>query len=275
MVDKNYGMIIVFAERSVEMGLLTRLTQFSFITAAISCAFLLGLSVVLSKWLVAPVNEALVKQRRFISDASHELKTPLTIISANIDVLQNDVGDNQRFTHIRAQLARMNKLIHNLLTITKTEDAPEMIHKRFDLSQSMLATALEFESRAFEEHKEYVCDIKPGIAYAGDEDNLRQLLGILIDNAITHSGNNSAIKVTLKMDAGRPTLTVYNTGVGIKDDERHKVFDRFYRSDGSRARESGGYGLGLSIAKAIVDAHKGRIKVIGEYGKWVEFVATL
>ncbi|MDR2043216.1 MAG: HAMP domain-containing histidine kinase [Clostridium sp.] len=274
--EKSYGKMIAFAERSVEIGLLTRLTEWSLVTAGISCALLLLLSFLLSKWMVAPIKNAFAKQRRFVSDANHELKTPLTIISANVDVLQNEVGDNTWIAHIRTQLIRMNKLIHHLLTLSKAEDAaPEMIHAKFDLSKAMLSTALEFESHAFEENKEYTCEIQNRITYTGDEERLKQLLGILIDNAITHSGKQSKIKVSLKMEAGRPRLSVYNTGMGIKESERDKIFDRFYRSDDSRARETGGYGLGLSIAKAIVDAHKGKIRIIGEHGKWVEFVVTL
>lgn len=274
--EKGYGKIIVFAERRVEMGILSRLTSTSVVVAGISCAFLLLLSILLSKWMVAPVKAAFEKQRRFISDANHELKTPLTIISANVDVLQKEVGDNDRFGHIRTQLTRMNKLIGHLLTLSKTEDANDgIVYSRFDLSKAMLSTTLEFESRAFEEGREYEYDIKKDISCMGDEEKLKSLLTILIDNAIKHSDKGSGIKVSLKAESGRPRLSVYNTGAGIPDSEKDKIFDRFYRSDNSRARETGGYGLGLSIAKSIVETHKGKIKAVGEYGKWVEFIVTL
>lgn len=274
--EKSYGKIAIFAERSVEMRMLEHLMNVSLIVAGITCVILFGLSVILSKWMAAPIKNAFEKQRRFISDANHELKTPLTIISANVDVLQNEIGNNPRFEHIRTQLTRMNKLIHHLLTLSKTEDSSaQMILSRFDLSKAMLSTVLEFESRAFEEDRKYTYDIQPGISYAGEEEKLKQLLTILIDNAIQHSVQNSEISVTLKEEAGRPRLSVYNTGMGIKDTEKSRIFDRFYRSDDSRARETGGYGLGLSIVKSIVDAHKGKIRIAGEYGKWVEFIVTL
>jgi signal transduction histidine kinase len=274
--EKSYGKIVVFAERRVEMDILSRLTSSSAAVAGISCVFLFLLSILLSRWMVAPVKAAFEKQRRFISDANHELKTPLTIISANLDVLQKEVGDNERFGHIRTQTTRMNNLIQNLLTLSKTESADDgVVYSRFDLSKAALSTALEFESLAFEEGREYEYDIQKDIFYTGDEEKLKSLLTILIDNAIRHSGKGNRIKVSLKSESSKTRLSVYNTGAGISDSERDKVFDRFYRSDSSRARETGGYGLGLSIAKSIVDAHKGRIKAVGEYGKWVEFLVTL
>jgi signal transduction histidine kinase len=274
--NKDYGKIAVFAERSIEIGLLKQLTQTTLIVAGVACAFLFLLSILLSKWMVSPVKNAFEKQSRFISDANHELKTPLTIISANVDVLQNEIGANERIEHIKTQLARMNKLIHYLLTLSKAENTKvETIHSRFDLSKAILSTALEFESRAFDEGKEYKCEIKEGISFVGEEEKLKQLLTILIDNAIQHSGMNSIISVTLKEETGRPHLSIYNTGMGILDNEKNKIFDRFYRSDDSRARETGGYGLGLSIAKTIVDEHNGKIRIEGEYGKWVEFIVML
>jgi signal transduction histidine kinase len=274
--EKSYGKIIVFSERRVEIDMLAHLTNSSLVVAGISCVFLLLFSFLLSKWMVAPIKAAFEKQRRFISDANHELKTPLTIISANVDVLQREIGENARFGNIRVQLARMNKLIGHLLTLSKTEDtAAGDSYARFDLSKAMLSAALEFESCAFEEGKEYEYEIGEHIFYTGNEEKLKSLLSILIDNAIKHAGKGSKIKVALKMEAGRPRLSVYNTGFGIPDAEKDKIFDRFYRSDASRARERGGYGLGLSIAKAIADAHKGKIRINGEQGKWVEFVVIL
>jgi signal transduction histidine kinase len=274
--DKHYGRIAVFAERSVEMGMLSRLTETSLIVAGISCVLLLGLSFLLSKWMVKPVESAFNKQRRFISDANHELKTPLTIISANVDVMQNEIGYNPRFEPIRTQLARMNKLIHNLLILSKTEEADfYIVHRQFDLSKTVLNTVLELESLAFEEGKDYEYEIIDGISFTGDEDKFKQLLTILIDNAIKHSDADAKIRIILKEKSGKPHLSVYNSGTGIPDAERGKIFDRFYRCDDSRTRETGGYGLGLSVAKAVVDAHKGKIRVIGEYGKWVEFIVVL
>ena len=276
IAEKPYGKIVVFAERRVEIGILARLTEITLIAAGISCVVLFLLSLVLSRWVAAPVQDAFDKQRRFSSDANHELKTPLTIISANVDILRNEIGDNIRLEQIGVQLTRMNQLIHNLLTLAKMEDPMvNLVHDRFDISKALLSTVLEFENRAFEEEKEYDYAIKPDLYYNGNEEKLKQLLTILIDNALRHSELKSRVKVTLSEENGKISLGVYNTGQGIPDGERERIFDRFYRSDDSRARETGGYGLGLAIAKSIVDAHKGRIKVSGEYGRWVEFSVIL
>ena len=269
---KPYGQMLVFAERSIEILLLERLNQTSLFAAGTVCLILSCLSVFLAKWMVAPVKNSFDKQRRFTSDASHELKTPLTIIGANVDVLQNEIGENQRLECIRAQSERMNGLVHDLLTLAKTDEGQtDIIWSNFNMSGTVLNTALEFESRAFEEGKRYSFDIKENITYVGDEKQIKQLVSVLIDNAIQYSDENGQIKVSLHRDGNRIRLSVFNSGVGVSDEERDKIFDRFYRIDESRSRETGGYGVGLSIAKAIIEAHKGKIVVLGEYGEWVRF----
>ncbi|MDR1206463.1 MAG: HAMP domain-containing histidine kinase [Peptococcaceae bacterium] len=273
---KPYGQIAVFAERSIEMGILEHLTRVSLWVAGITGVVLLALVVFLAEWMMNPVKTAFEKQRRFISDASHELKTPLTIISANVDVLRDEIGENTRLAHIRSQSERMSGLIHDLLTLAKTdEDKGKTIKNTFNLSGAVLNTALEFESRAFEEGKAYTYQIKENLAYTGDEKQIRQLVSILIDNAVKHSSVQGKIHVALTEDGGRPRLSVFNTGAGVSDAEKSKIFDRFYRSDESRSRETGGYGLGLSIARAIAAAHRGKITVTGAYGEWVRFDVVL
>ncbi len=275
-VEKDYGRILVFAERSIEMGIIEDLTRISMWVAGIAGVILLGLSAFFAKWMVKPVRTALDKQRRFISDAGHELKTPLTIIGANADVLGSEIGDNQRLDFIKSQLGMMNRLVGDLLSLARMDESRQKpVHARFDLSGLTLNTALEFECQAFEEGKEYLYNIDEEINYIGDENQIKQLISILLDNAVKHSEINGKIEVSLKREGSRPRLSVYNTGIGIEGKERAKVFERFYRSDVSRSRETGGYGIGLSIAKMITDAHKAAISVSGEYGKWVRFDVTL
>ena len=145
----------------------------------------------------------------------------------------------------------------------------------FSLSSAVLNTALEFESRAFEEGKQYSCEIKENISYIGDERHIKQLVGILIDNAIRYSNTNGQIQISLKTESNHIRISVYNTGVGVMDEDHYKIFERFYRSDESRSRETGGYGVGLSIAKAIAEMHKGKIIVTGKHGEWVRFDVML
>ena len=276
VAEKPYGYIVVFAERSIEMRLLDQLTKTSIWVAGVTALILICFTAFLSKWIVSPIKEAFDNQRRFVSDASHELKTPLTIISANADVLQNEIGENRQVLNIKSQADRMNGLVHDLLVLAKTDEGKtEVIMNEFNLSSTVLNTALEFESRAFEEDKQYSYEIKENILLTGDEKHIKQLVGILIDNAIRYSETNGQIQISLKTENGHSRISVYNTGVGVLDDDCYKIFERFYRSDESRSRETGGYGVGLSIAKAIVEMHKGKINVTGKHGEWVRFDVVL
>ena len=294
---KEYGTILVFAERSVEIQLLDHMTQTSLWVAGIAGLILACLSAFLSKIIVSPVRNAFDKQRRFISDASHELKTPLTIISANADVLENEIGANQRLSQIRLQTNRLGGLIHDMLSLARTDEGQTgIVRSEFNLSGLILNTTLEFESRAFESSKRYSCDIMPGLSYSGDEKQIKQLMSILIDNAIRYSNIGGLIHVSLgvagtqmstagthtkiastrgKFGGDHRCISVFNTGAGIPAEEEQKIFERYYRADESRARETGGYGLGLSIAKAITQAHKGKISVTGNQGEWIRFDVIL
>ncbi|MDR3288548.1 MAG: HAMP domain-containing histidine kinase [Peptococcaceae bacterium] len=276
VAEKDYGKIMVFAERSIETLMLTQLIRVSLWVAGGVCLVSFIFSLFFSKWAVFPLKAAFERQRRFVSDASHELKTPLTILNANADVLESEIGANERLDNIKTQSKRMQLLIHDLLTLAKADDAGfRSVFSEFDLSGAVLSTALEFESRAFEENKKYAVEAAAGIVYCGDAGQIRRLVAILIDNAINHSAKNGIIRVSLARGGGHPVISIYNTGAGISESEREKVFDRFYRSDESRSRDTGGYGLGLSIAKSIVEAHQGKITVDGKAGEWVRFSVTL
>jgi len=274
--EKPYGRILVFAERSIEIGMLNQLISMSIWVAIVVTMVFILLAAFLARWAAGPIATSISQQHRFVSDASHELKTPLTIISANVDVLQNEIGENQRLSHIRTQIERMSGLIQGLLMLAKTNEGPaSALIGEFSLSNAIQNTALEFESRAFEEGKQYTYNVAKNITYNGDEVQIRQLVGILIDNAIRYSDKNGQVDVSLSMGSNRKHLSVYNTGVGVSVAERDRIFERFYRVDESRTRETGGYGVGLSIAKAIVEAHKGKITVASEFGKWIRFDVTL
>ena len=274
--SKPYGQIIVFAERSIELNLIGYLTQTSLWVAIVVCLILAGLAAFFTNWLVAPVETAFISQRRFISDASHELKTPLAIISANIDVLENQIGENQRLNQIRSQSVHMAELVKDLLLIAQSDEAESVVAlDKIDLSKTVLSSALEFESPAYETGKQYSFDVVEGISVDGNEKQLKQLVGILLDNAMQYSDAQGQIKLSLTRKSNRALLTVYNTGVGVPKSERQRIFERFYRSDQSRSHQNGGYGIGLSVAQAIVVAHHGKITVSGEYQKWVQFDVTL
>ncbi len=276
VAQKDYGSIVVFVENSREMRILRQLIRVSTVVTGITCVLLFGFSVFLSRWMTGPVKDAFERQRRFIADASHELKTPLTVISANTDVLENEIGRNPRLTRMREQSERMGSLITDLISLARTDEGQnQTVAEEFDLSQAVLSAALEFESRAFEEGKTFECDIADGMRHTGDERQLRQVVSILADNAVKHSGAGDRIKISLTREKEKKILSVFNTGAGVDESEYKKIFERFYRSDASRSRQTGGYGLGLAIADSIIKQHKGRISVSGQKGEWIKFTVTL
>lgn len=273
---KAYGAIIACAQRGNTVEMLRDLVTISSVVAGISCIVLLLISVMLARWAVKPVNAAFDRQRQFISDASHELKTPLTVITTNAEMLRQEIGDNTELFHIQDQAGRMNRLIHDMLTLAKTdEDSQEVPYIEFDLSSVVLHTVLGFESVAYEAGRKLTYEIEEGLRYTGNEVRIRHVVSIFTDNAIKHSNQGGEIHIQLKKEDGKITLTFYNTGEGIKETEKEKIFERFYRSDESRSRETGGYGLGLAIAKSIVQQHGGKIKVTTKSGEWIRFMIKL
>lgn len=272
--DLNTTVVIIDISR--DMKLMNNLLLISIIIIILSIIFVLIFTYFLSKWAIRPVQTAFENQQRFISDASHELKTPLTVISANADVLESEIGENKWLTNIKSQSVVMNELIHDLLDLAKLDETSEdMILNEFDLSNIVLSKSLEFECTAFEQGKTFEQNITDGLMYKGNEESIKHLVTILTDNAIKHSDKNGIIRVTLTSNGNRRIFQVYNTGNGIKDSEKDKIFNRFYRSDESRSKATGGYGLGLAIAKSIVDAHNGTIAVDGEENKWISFTVIL
>ncbi len=274
--QKEYGTIVALAQRDVETNMLRQLTTISAAAVIGGVLVFLVLVLLLSKWAVRPVKTAFERQRQFISNAGHELKTPITIIAANSDVLHSEIGDNKWLSYIQNQNERMAALVNDLLTLAHTdEDSQKPQLERFDFSGACVDCALEFESIAYEGGKTFLTDIQPDILINGNEPMMKQLLYILIDNALKHSDQNGEVRVTLKRMGSKAVLEVYNTGEGVPPEERDKIFERFYRSDSSRSRETGGYGLGLAIGKSIVELHKGKITVQSEQGKWTRFIIIL
>lgn len=276
VTDDGLYSVVVITDVSADLSLMRSLFRISVVIIICSLVFVYIFSYYLSRWAVRPVKNALENQRRFISDASHELKTPLTVISANADVLETEIGVNKWLENIKSQSETMSALVHDLLNLAKMDETcDEPVFSRFDLSSVVLSKTLEFECTAFESGKKFEQNITDGITYNGNEDMIKHLVTILIDNAIKHSDENGIIRVTLTTAGNKKIFQVYNTGNGIKNSEKDKIFNRFYRSDESRSKATGGYGLGLSIAKSIVEAHKGTITVDGEENKWVSFTAIL
>lgn len=231
-------------------------------------AFLL-ISIYLADWALKPVAKSWESQRRFIADASHELKTPLTVILANTEILSSHKEDTiehqyKWIEYIKAEASHMSGLVNDLLFLAKSDVSREnVVLAEVNMSDIMWNCYLPFESIAFEQGKNLEADIAPNIMIQGDAGKLKQLIMILLDNACKYTEKGGSIKVTLsqKTEKSKVYLTVNNSGKPISQEHLNHLFERFYRAEESRAREKGGYGLGLSIAKTISQMHEGKITV--------------
>lgn len=252
-----------FINRSAEM-----LFRYTLIFGVFALILFFFLSLFLAKKIVKPLEESYQKQKRFISDAGHELKTPVSVIGANTELLSRELGDNQWLANIKYENERMGNLITQLLELARTENMP-ISTEPVDFSHLTDGEVLPFESVAFESGLTLVTDIAENITVKGDSAQLKQLVSILVDNAIRHSAGGE-VSLSLKKEHTNAVLSVKNCAKPIPEEECKKLFERFYRIDTARSGEGSHYGLGLSIAKAIVDAHKGKIEVFC-YSDQVEF----
>lgn len=231
------------------------ITTITFIILEISVVIV---SYNLTSWIIAPVEETFEKQKRFIADASHELKTPLTVIDASCDAYFNDKQDKW-INNIKSESTRMGKLVKDLLDLAKLENSKELELKKENLSNILESTILTFESLFYEKNIKLEYDIEKNIYFNCNQDLIKELFGILIDNAINHTKENNKVIVNLITNNKEIILKVKNEGSRIAKKDEEKIFERFYRKDESRNRNNNRYGLGLSIAKNIVEKHKGVI----------------
>ena len=244
--------------------------------AGVSCLLLSLLAWLLIRRMVRPVEDAFNRQKQFVSDASHELKTPLAVISANAEVLEQDIGENEYLGYIRSEVRRTDTLVNSLLTLARLDKgAAETAMKPFDLSRALLDVTLPFESTVFEAGKTMETDIPEGIGCTGNEEQIKQLAVILLSNALKYSDEGGKIGVSLKARGKQREIRVFNTGDIISPEDREHIFDRFWRADPAHGRETGGHGLGLAIAKTITDAHHGKITVDSREGSGTAFTVTL
>ena len=247
------------------------------ITAA-ACALLSLLAALLIRRMIRPVEEAFARQKQFVSDASHELKTPLAVISANAEVLEQEIGENEYLGYIRSEVKRTDSLVRNLLALARldrNENRAEM--KPFDLSRALLDVILPFESTVYEAGKTMETDIPDGITCTGNEEAVKQLAVILLSNALKYSDEGGRIRISLATKGKQREIRVFNTGTTIAPGDQEHIFDRFWRADPAHGRdtETGGHGLGLAIARSIVDAHEGKITVESREGEGTAFTVTL
>ena len=235
------------------------------------------LVLLLSKVVMKPVQESYEKQKSFITDAGHEIKTPLTIIEADATILEMDCGeDNEWIQDIRAQVRRLTDLTKDLIFLSRMEEERPQVQKiDFPLSEVLTETAQSFQSLAKVQNKTFTIDVEPMLSICGDEKAITQLVSILLDNAVKYSDDNGAISLKAFSKGRNVCVEVYNTAEEVNTSELGRLFDRFYRADKSRNSETGGYGIGLSIARAVTEAHGGKITATSEDGKSLTITAVL
>lgn len=228
------------------------------------------ISRLITGWITKPAKEAFDRQREFIADASHELKTPLAVIMASSDELKSDTEDKRYIDNIKYESERMNKLIAGLLDLSKLEEGiTKDSYKDENLSKIIEKSCLAFEGVAFEEGVGIESDIENDITYKCSKEEMEKLISTLLDNAVKHSDKGTSVKVKLYRSKNNVVLKVINKGEPIREGDEEKIFERFYRADKSRERSTNRYGLGLAIAKRIVLNHNGTIKAYSENGETV------
>ena len=228
----------------------------------------------IAKIIVKPVEDTFEKQKQFVSDASHELKTPLAVIEANADVLQDKVGENKWITYIQNEVQSMNKLVNDLLILSKMENKRNMTIQKFDLSKEIQMSVAVFESMIYEKEIKLETNINENISFNGEKEDIKHIISILLDNAIKHTEKEGKIIVNTQKEKNDIKIEIKNQGEPIPENEQEKIFERFYRVDKARNRSEKRYGLGLSIAKGIVDKYNGTISVSSKDG-FTSFIVKL
>ena len=264
--------LVAFIDNTIIDASMKMLLRNVLIVGGAAIVVLFFVSIVLSKKIIRPLEENDKQQKQFISDAGHELKTPVAVISTNAELLSRELGENEWLANIQYENDRMGDLVKQLLDLSKAEST-ETPMETVDFSRIITGEVLAFESVAFDQGKMIQSDIDEGIHVVGNQIQLTQLISILLDNAVRH-GAGSEIELSLKRQGHSAVFNIANDGDEIPPEKLEHLFDRFYRVDEARNSESHHYGLGLSIAKAVVEKHGGSIVVSSRNGK-VRFTVSI
>lgn len=279
--ETYFGTRIAFVDRTFLQESLRSIFIIFMAVAGASLIILFLISVFLANRAIEPIKEAFEKQEQFIADASHELKTPLAIVKTNLAVIEGNKyetveSQSKWLDFIHLQTDRMSNLINDMLSLAKLDSLEQtVLFQSFNLSDLINGVVLAFEAASFENNIELRTDIQEDVFFYGDKNGFERLITILMDNAIKNTPKKGLIIVSLACTKNNIEIIVKNTGAGIDPKDIDKIFERFYRADSSRARESGGYGLGLAIAKSIVQNHNGKIYAKSNLGEDTSFIVKL
>ena len=258
-VNNDAGNLVLLLNTQRDLDSFHAFMRNSIIVSSIVILSVFILLVLISKKVIAPIQQSYQKQKQFITDASHELKTPLAIIRSNTDVLELENGDSKWTKNIQNQVDRLTSLVNSLVVFSRMEEKDTAEKVKFNLSESLHARIDDFEELASFQKKHIIADIDNNIYYRGEQQAIVQLMDILLENAIKYATKETNINVTLKKNKKYATMKISNQA-NVKKGDLRKVFDRFYRLDESRNSTVKGYGIGLSMAKLIAEKHKEVIK---------------
>ena len=252
------GYRVVFLDSGVRRNAVMRVALLSLLLGCVSWLLMLALVMALSRRAIRPIAENMERQRQFVTDAGHELKTPIAIILANVDAMEMRGGESKYSRNIRSQAVRLSELMKNLLTLARVDEYSVLKQpQRLDFSSLCREVFLPFREAAELKHIRYVMDLQEGLELTGDRNLLSQLCSILADNAVKYCPEDGEIGIFLRAENRRVCLRVSNTVTEVPDLER--IFDRFYRADSSRNQKSGGFGIGLSAAQTIARLHRAEL----------------
>ncbi len=288
------GLALYYSKRSIDAGCIVAFADESAvapwqslaltlaIVGGVTFALLVAIGIAFSRRAMRPVERAWHLQQQFVADASHELKTPLSVIVANNAILAahpaSHVADQMRWIEsTRIETRRMQGLIDDMLELARLDDAksPDVPDVPFDFSDAVEKRILQFESVAYDHGVEITSSIRPDVFVRGDGERLGRIVSTLLDNACKYASRGGRVNVTLELTKGSAVLSVHNDGTTIPQEEIPRVFDRFYRADKARSSDAGGSGLGLSIAQKIIERHRGTIAASSSPVRGTTFTVTL
>ena len=275
LTEKNDN-IVIFLNATMEIHSARNVLFISCLVGVVCFLAVFLLVILLSKKAMKPYIRNLERQKRFITDASHEIKTPLTSIATSVDVIEMEHGEDEWTKNIHSQTAKMSRMVSDLVTLSRLdEENPFPDKTEFSLSDAAWEVAEPFASLAKAQGKKYSQRIEENLTLCGNPDAIRQMISVLLDNAMKYSDENGAIRLDVYKAHGKIKIEVFNTCVLEETQNLSRLFDRFYRPDNSRSRKTGGSGIGLSIAQAVAEAYGGKIKVSSKDGKSILFQVTI
>lgn len=267
-VDRKSGnKVYIFSDNRTAKENSQNFFILSIIIFVIGIIIFSAVAYLLSKWMIKPTEKSIQAEKEFMSNVSHDLKTPITIIKANADMLEGEYGNNKQIEYIRQETAKMSSMVNETLTLLSI-DSPtkKRVFEEFDLSSLIYEMVLPFESVAYENGITFDISIEDGLMLFGDSEQIQRLISILMDNAMSYTNKNGNVIISAFKSSSKINLSFSNTGEEIPHDKREKIFRRFYRDNEERGASGNHYGLGLAIAHSIVQLHHGKISVKCEKG---------